>query len=275
MCLTERKTREAVCFLLILAGIILIIGGVYFLYERRRYDQVIAKKQTVILSDLRQVIPGYAVQGDAVPRGTDSGDAASGDTAFGEAAYGNSTLPESGMDFAVVSVDGVDCTGILQIPSLELEVAVAARYSSPDYMAYIAEDVTENGSFSIASENRDSLLGRITEIREQNEVIFTDVRGSRYAYRVSAVYTADEIPDGMNSEKQDTSEQNPTEQDSGEQNPTGQNVGGHNSPEQSSNDQTPSGKSSAEQSLTPVLNLCCPQGGKWFVAECTGESLNS
>lgn len=129
----------------------------------------------------------------------------------------------------MISVDGVDCTGILQILALDLEVAVAARYGSPGYMAYIANGMTDNGSFSIASENRDSLLGRIMDLSDKDDIFFIDARGGRSAYKVSAVYTAKEIPEGTGPDQQ-----NPT----------------------------------------PVLNLCCPQGRQWFVAECTagGES---
>ena len=90
---------------------------------------------------------------------------------------------------------------------------------------YIANGITENGSFSIASENRDSLLGRIMDLSDQNDVFFIDARGSRFAYKVSAVYTAKEILDGTGPDQQ-----------------------------------------------KPVLNLCCPQGKQWFVAECTAGS---
>lgn len=219
--LTKRRTQEVICFLFISAGIILIIGGMYVLRERRRYDQKMAEKQAVVLSDLRQAIPEYTILGDARSGDTEQDDG----LGTGEATRAFSAFPESGTDFAVISVDGVDCTGILQIPALNLEVAVAARYSSPEYMAYIANGMTDNGSFSIASENRDSLLGRIMDLSDQNDVFFIDARGSRFAYKVSAVYTAKEIPDGTGPDQQ-----------------------------------------------KPVLNLCCPQGKQWFVAECTAGS---
>lgn len=220
--MTKRRTQEVICFLLIAAGIILAIGGSYVLHERRRYDQEMAEKQAVVLSDLRQAIPAYTILKDERSGDTEEQDEGLG---TGEAARAFSALPESGTDFAVISVDGVDCTGILQIPALKLEVAVAARYSSPEYMAYIANGMTDNGSFSIASENRDSLLGRIMDLSDKDDVFFIDARGSRFAYKVSAVYAAKEIPDGTGPDQQ-----------------------------------------------KPVLNLCCPQGKQWFVAECIAGS---
>lgn len=223
--MTKRKTREVICLLLIAAGIILVIGGSYVLHERRRYDQEMAEKQAVVLSDLRQAIPGYTVLRTARSEDTEQDDS----QGTGGTAWSFSAAPESGTDFAVISVDGVDCTGILQIPALDLEVAVAARYGSPGYMAYIANGMTDNGSFSIASENRDSLLGRIMDLSDKDDIFFIDARGGRSAYKVSAVYTAKEIPEGIGPD---------------------------------------------QQKPTPVLNLCCPQGRQWFVAECTagGES---
>ena len=49
--MTKRRTQEVICFLLIAAGIILAIGGSYVLHERRRYDQEMAEKQAVVLSE--------------------------------------------------------------------------------------------------------------------------------------------------------------------------------------------------------------------------------
>ena len=94
-------------------------------------------------------------------------------------------------------------------------------------MACLIRIDVKNDAWAIASENRDSLLGRLPEVSEGDRVYFTDVYGNRAVYQVSAVYSADEIPAGTEPGQKKT------------------------------------------QTGAPVLNLCCPQGKKWFVAECT------
>lgn len=258
--------------LLVLTGIAFILGGAYFLHARETYDHAAASKQAEVLSKLSQVIPDYqkivqteqkeqndSAQGqdeepaqDQGERQTkDQGERQAKDQGQGQdqdsdqnagASEENTTadnqqafdvLLADGTNFPVISIDGVDCVGILQIPSLDLEVAVAAPYVSLDYMAHITQADSDNGSFSIVSENRGFLLGRLPDVSEGDEVIFTDARGSRYAFKVDAVYTGQDIS------KSTESEGNILES-------------------------TESG-----QLYTPVLNLCCPQGNRWFVAECT------
>ena len=213
--------------LLVLTGIAFILGGAYFLHARETYDHAAASKQAEVLSKLSQVIPDYQkiVQ-------TEQKD----------------VLLADETNFPVISIDGVDCVGILQIPSLDLEVAVAAPYVSLDYMAHIKQADSDNGSFSIVSENRNFLLGRLPDVSEGDEVIFTDARGSRYAFKVDAVYTGKDISKSAESEgdiSESTAQSSPEQETTAEQQET------------------------SGQSYTPVLNLCCPQGNRWFVAECT------
>jgi hypothetical protein len=257
--------------LLVLTGIAFILGGAYFLHARETYDHAAASKQAEVLSKLSQVIPDYqkivqteqkeqndSAQGQDEEPAQDQGERQAKDQGQGQdqdsdqnaglteentTADNQDVLLADETNFPVISIDGVDCVGILQIPSLDLEVAVAAPYVSLDYMAHIKQADSDNGSFSIVSENRNFLLGRLPDVSEGDEVIFTDARGSRYAFKVDAVYTGQDISKSAESEG---------------------NISESTESEENISESTESG-----QSYTPVLNLCCPQGNRWFVAECT------
>ncbi len=75
-----------------------------------------AEKQAVVLSDLRQAITEYTILGDERSGDTEQDEG----LGTGEAARAFSALPESGTDFAVISVDGVDCTGLRVIALLNI-----------------------------------------------------------------------------------------------------------------------------------------------------------
>lgn len=239
--------------LLVLTGIAFILGGAYFLHARETYDHAAASKQAEVLSKLSQVIPDY--QKIVQTEQKEQNDSAQGqdeepaqDQGERQAKDPFDVLLADETNFPVISIDGVDCVGILQIPSLDLEVAVAAPYVSLDYMAHIKQADSDNGSFSIVSENRNFLLGRLPDVSEGDEVIFTDARGSRYAFKVDAVYTGKDISKSAESEgdiSESTAQASPEQETTAEQQET------------------------SGQSYTPVLNLCCPQGNRWFVAECT------
>lgn len=265
--------------LLVLTGIAFILGGAYFLHARETYDHAAASKQAEVLSKLSQVVPDYqkivqteqkeqndSAQGQDEEPAQDQGQGQDQDSDQNAGLTEENTTADNQKDFQkdfqkafdvlladetnfpVISIDGVDCVGILQIPSLDLEVAVAAPYVSLDYMAHIKQADSDNGSFSIVSENRNFLLGRLPDVSEGDEVIFTDARGSRYAFKVDAVYTGKDISKSAESEgdiSESTAQSSPEQETTAEQQET------------------------SGQSYTPVLNLCCPQGNRWFVAECT------
>ena len=225
--------------LLVLTGIAFILGGAYFLHARETYDHAAASKQAEVLSKLSQVIPDYQKIVQTEQKEDQDSDQNAGLTEENTTADNQDVLLADETNFPVISIDGVDCVGILQIPSLDLEVAVAAPYVSLDYMAHIKQADSDNGSFSIVSENRSFLLGRLPDVSEGDEVIFTDARGSRYAFKVDAVYTGKDISKSAESEgdiSESTAQSSPEQETTAEQQET------------------------SGQSYTPVLNLCCPDG---------------
>lgn len=272
-------------FLLILAGAGMIAGGAYLLRERTEYDRKIARQQTEVLAALEKVIPGYAEAGNGAEQaakddagaasvsaeqaakedaGAASGSAEQARTIIGTGEAGSASAAGLGArPLSVVSIDGIDCVGILEIPSVKMLVAVASSKEAPEYMAYIAKVDARNGSVSIAGENRDSLLGRLPEVSEGDQVLFTDIYGDTKTYLVNAVYTSEHLPEDtapggsaqQGVESADASPGGKVPQDASEEPGTAQSA--------ENAVQTDSAPSS------PLLNLCCPQGKNWFIAECT------
>lgn len=293
-------TGMVVRFLLILAGAGMIAGGAYLLHERTEYDREIARQQAEVLAALEKVIPGYAeagngaeqaakddagaasvsaeqaakedagaASGSAEQAAKDSAGAASGSaeqarTIIGTGEAGSASAAGLGArPLSVVSIDGIDCVGILEIPSVKMVVAVASSKEAPEYMAYIAKVDARSGDVSIAGENRDSLLGRLPEVSEGDQVLFTDIYGDTKTYLVNAVYTSEHLPEDtapggsaqQGVESADASPGGKVPQDASEEPGTAQSA--------ENAVQTDSAPSS------PLLNLCCPQGKNWFIAECT------
>lgn len=271
--------------LLILAGAGMIAGGAYLLRERTEYDRKIARQQTEVLAALEKVIPGYAEAGNGAEQaakddagaasvsaeqaakedaGAASGSAEQARTIIGTGEAGSASAAGLGArPLSVVSIDGIDCVGILEIPSVKMLVAVASSKEAPEYMAYIAKVDARNGNVSIAGENRDSLLGRLPEVSEGDQVLFTDIYGDTKTYLVNAVYTSEHLPEDtapggsaqQGVESADASPGGKVPQDASEEPGTAQSA--------ENAVQTDSAPSS------PLLNLCCPQGKNWFIAECT------
>lgn len=278
-------TGIVVRFLLILAGAGMIAGGAYLLHERTEYDRKIARQQAEVLAALEKVIPGYAEAGNGAEQAAkDSASAASGSAeqaakedagaASGSAEQARTIIRtgEAGSASAaglgarplsVVSIDGIDCVGILEIPSVKMVVAVASSKEAPEYMAYIAKTDTRNGNVSIAGENRDSLLGRLPEVSEGDQVLLTDIYGDTKTYLVNAVYTAEHLPE-------DTTPGGSAQQraESADAVPGGK-VSQGASEEAGTAQSTDSAVQTDSAPASPLLNLCCPQGKNWFIAECT------
>lgn len=270
-------------FLLILAGAGMIAGGAYLLHERTEYDRKIARQQAEVLAALEKVIPGYAEAGDGSEQaakedaGAASGSAEQAAKEVADAASGSAeqarTIIGTGeagsaaglgaRPLSVVPIDGIDCVGILEIPSVKMVVAVASSKEAPEYMAYIAKVDVRSGDVSIAGENRDSLLGRLPEVSEGDQVLFTDIYGDTKTYLVNAVYTSEYLPEDtapggsaqQRAESADAAPGGKVSQDASEEPGTAQS--------------TDSAVQTASAPSSPLLNLCCPQGKNWFIAECT------
>ncbi len=95
------------------------------------------------------------------------------------------------MDMPEKEVDGVAYIGSLSIPSLELELPVISQWSYPNLKiapcrytgsAYLDDLV-------IAAHNYESHFGRLKELSQGDEVVFTDMAGNVFRYEVAELET--------------------------------------------------------------------------------------
>ena len=94
-------------------------------------------------------------------------------------------------EMITTKVDGYDCIGVLSIPVLELELPVLTDWSYEKlkvapciyYGTYFEKD------FVIAAHNYQSHFGRLSELRPDDLILFTDVSGEVHCYEVVLLET--------------------------------------------------------------------------------------
>ena len=98
---------------------------------------------------------------------------------------------------------------------------------------------------------------------EGDQVLLTDIYGDTKTYLVNAVYTAEHLPE-------DTTPGGSAQQraESADAVPGGK-VSQGASEEAGTAQSTDSAVQTDSAPASPLLNLCCPQGKNWFIAECT------
>lgn len=99
---------------------------------------------------------------------------------------------DPGMDMPEVLLDDLEnaaCIGILEIPSLDLELPVLSEWSYPNLKLapcrYAGSAYTHN--LVIAAHNYQTHFGKLKSVREGSEVSFTDAAGNKFVYHVAAV----------------------------------------------------------------------------------------
>lgn len=99
------------------------------------------------------------------------------------------TVIDPTRNMPTVIIDGVEYIGTLELPSLELELPVQAEWSyaalqkSPCRYAGSAYA----GNMVLAAHNYPSHFGKLNSLKPGDQVVFTDVEGNRFQYRVAAV----------------------------------------------------------------------------------------
>ncbi len=177
----RRNPQKRKGFLLIPLGLLLIaaalfLGG-YNLYDSARAGEAAGRA----LIGLEQFIP-------TEPTGESLREPVSQQTP--PAGVKEIVIPDyilnPNMEMPVKSLDGVDYIGILQIPALELELPVVSQWSYPDLKIapcrYSGSAYQNN--LVIAGHNYASHFGTIKNLEEGDAVIFTDMDGNRFTYRV-------------------------------------------------------------------------------------------
>ena len=254
--------RKAARVLIILAGAACIGAGAYLLKERADYKKWTVQEQTKVRTALAAEIPGYksGTESEAAGGSSEAGNrdasetngeeggrhengqsaAAQGENASDQASSALSDADVSSSvagissadDLPVLSVDGIDCIGIVDVPSLQMSVAACAHQDRVSYMAYSASGIDTEGIVCLIGADLKGVFGGLNGVSEGADVVFTDVEGNVHRYQVSSVLTTkDDLPSFAAGERE---------------------------------------KSAGKD--TGILNLCSPSsGGKWFIAECAEQ----
>lgn len=106
-----------------------------------------------------------------------------------DAAGAVAAAPLATDDMPTVIIDGRSYVGMLQIPSLGLELPVLAEWS--DEGAEVApcrySGSVYAGSLVVAGHNYVSHFGNLHRLQYGAEVVFVDVRGNAFAYQVASI----------------------------------------------------------------------------------------
>ena len=98
--------------------------------------------------------------------------------------------PEMEMpEITLEDLDGAACIGVIEIPAIDLKLPVLSEWSYPLLKKapcrYSGSAYLDN--LVIAAHNYRTHVGKLKELETGDEVIFTDVVGNRFEYKVAAV----------------------------------------------------------------------------------------
>lgn len=87
-------------------------------------------------------------------------------------------------EFTLSSLGDISCIGILEIPSLDLQLPVISEWSYPALRLAPCRYTGSayKGDLVIAAHNYQSHFGRLKTLSTGSEVIFTDAVGNRFVY---------------------------------------------------------------------------------------------
>lgn len=87
----------------------------------------------------------------------------------------------------VMSVNGVDIVGAIEIPSLDLRAPVTDKSEKKKYFARWVSGSPVKGKFRLMGGRKD-VFSRITKGKPGDKVIFTDIDGVRYEYTITTQF---------------------------------------------------------------------------------------
>lgn len=160
--------------LLLLAAALLLVG--YNLYDEYRAGQT----ANHVLEALQQQMPE-----------TPSDDLQTPENSILEQTEIPDYVLNPDMEMPTQEIEGNDYIGVLEIPSLGLSLPVMSEWSYPRLKLapcrYHGSAYT--GSLTIAAHNYRTHFGPVRDVSAGTQVFFTDVKGRRFSYEVSAVET--------------------------------------------------------------------------------------
>lgn len=174
----KRKGKAGTIFItagsLLLAAALLLVG--YNLYDEYRAGQT----ANHVLEALQQQMPE-----------TPSDDLQTPENSILEQTEIPDYVLNPDMEMPTQEIEGNDYIGVLEIPSLGLSLPVKSEWSYPRLKLapcrYHGSAYT--GSLTIAAHNYRTHFGPVRDVSAGTQVFFTDVKGRRFSYEVSAVET--------------------------------------------------------------------------------------
>lgn len=168
-------------------GIIFMLAGLcLFLWNRSEAAEA-ADRASAVLAQIKTVMEsGAALQENGGGEAADNGGKDAGEA-----------------DRSTITIDGYEYAGYISIPALGLELPVMAQWSYPRlkiapcrYYGSAAEN-----NLVIAAHNYPRHFGRLSKLEKGEEVVYTDMSGTVWRYRVAAVdvlgpEAVEEITDG-------------------------------------------------------------------------------
>ena len=165
-----RKVTGTLCIIL---GILCLLASVGFVFYNRMEEVSAETSSQTMLHTVQEKIARKALEAP-VPDATE------------QPLEEEFVLIEETQEIPAVNLDGYDCIGILSLPALGLELPVLSNWS---YAKLKIAPCQYYGScydtdFVIAAHNYRSHFGRLSELRPQDLILFTDANGDVFCYEV-------------------------------------------------------------------------------------------
>lgn len=169
-------------------GAVLILSALLLFLHNQREADLAGKEAESLLLDVQTTITQRLTQSREPSQ------------VEGEAA----TQPELDPELPVVSVQGFDYVGYVEIPALELTLPVLddATYYHLQFAPCRQQGSSRTDDLVIAAHNYKTHFGKLNQLVPGDQVVFTDMDGIRWMYLVSAIETVDpyDVDEVLNSD---------------------------------------------------------------------------
>ncbi len=182
--------NKGLCF--IIAGAMLILSALFLVFYNFRQDNQSGETASEILSEIKEIIPETTVQ-TVPPEIVTSSE--NNNNLFEEyEEYETTTVSEE----KLVEIDSNYYIGIINIPSLGIELPILSEWSYPNLKLSPCryKGSIDGGDLIIAAHNYRSHFGRISELNSGDSIIIIDGNGISHEYEI----VQSELIDGYNIE---------------------------------------------------------------------------
>lgn len=167
--------KAGIAFLFL--GAVLILSALLLFLFNKSEDSAAGHRAGEVLEEMQEAIQ------ETVPEATDETEETTAPT----------ETTEGSSEMTVVTIDGRDYIGYLNIPELELELPVISQWSYELLQIAPCRDVgsTKTDDLVIAAHNYQTHFGRLKELSEGDSVVFTDMDGVVIEYELTKLETID------------------------------------------------------------------------------------